>query len=183
MEAAIHLLTRDGVLAGLSLQEVADTARSNRALIHRYFGGRRGLLRAALDRRKRAMAPLAATLRLVDPKKRSVQSFPGFTKDPSFAAIVMLLALDGDDAFEPLPYFTETINDLAAEQRAGVWVESADLLALTVIVEVFIYGYFVMRPSIARQLEMSLLDLDRRVETALSRIAEAFLEGAGGSSP
>src|SRR4051812_47457639 len=50
LDAALELIERDGILAGLNMQETADAAGVNRGLIHHYFGSRRALLRAALDR-------------------------------------------------------------------------------------------------------------------------------------
>jgi len=44
--AALRLLDRDGVLAGLNLREGAAEAGINRGLRHHYFGSRRDLLRA-----------------------------------------------------------------------------------------------------------------------------------------
>ena len=44
--AALDLLGRNGVLAGLNLREVADEAGVNRGLVYHYFGSRRDLLRA-----------------------------------------------------------------------------------------------------------------------------------------
>jgi len=46
--AALELLARNGVLAGLNLREVAAEAGVNRGLVYHYFGSRRDLLRAAL---------------------------------------------------------------------------------------------------------------------------------------
>src|SRR5206468_2454458 len=43
-DAAMRVLRRDGVLSGLSLQDVADEAAVNRALINHYFGNRATLL-------------------------------------------------------------------------------------------------------------------------------------------
>ena len=43
--ASLDGIERDGVLAGLNLQEVADEAGVNRGLVYRYFGSRRELLR------------------------------------------------------------------------------------------------------------------------------------------
>src|SRR5262245_36628667 len=47
-KAALALLERNGVLAGLNLREVAEEAGVNRGLVYHYFGSRRALLRAAL---------------------------------------------------------------------------------------------------------------------------------------
>ncbi|HEX2039342.1 MAG TPA: helix-turn-helix domain-containing protein [Acidimicrobiales bacterium] len=179
MDAAFRLLERDGVLAGLNLQEVADEARVNRGLIHHYFGSRRALLRAALDARKRAFAPLVAQLHRVNPWKRGNAAFREYGRDPRYAQIVMLLALDGDEQFEPLAFLEERLADWKRDQEAGVWTEDADHLALLVVFDVLLYGWFVLRPSVARQLGMSPRTLDRRILNALGRMYQAFAaEGA-----
>src|SRR2546423_12837263 len=53
-DAALALLEREGVLAGLNLQKVADDAGVNRGLVYHYFGSRRGPLRKG--RRRNATA-------------------------------------------------------------------------------------------------------------------------------
>jgi pimeloyl-ACP methyl ester carboxylesterase len=53
-DAALRLLDREGVLAGISLQDVADEAGLSRGLIDHYFGSRQALLRSALEARRRA---------------------------------------------------------------------------------------------------------------------------------
>ncbi|MCP4004306.1 MAG: helix-turn-helix transcriptional regulator, partial [bacterium] len=55
IDAALDLIRRNGVLAGLNLREVADGAGVNRGNIYHYFGSRRELLRAAITRRFEAV--------------------------------------------------------------------------------------------------------------------------------
>src|ERR1700757_4236451 len=50
MDAALELLGERGVLSGLNLREVADSAGVTPANIYHWFGSRQGLLRAALQR-------------------------------------------------------------------------------------------------------------------------------------
>lgn len=50
IDAVLRLLQRDGVLAGVTLREVAKEAGVNHGQIYHYFGTRRGLLRAAIAR-------------------------------------------------------------------------------------------------------------------------------------
>ena len=63
IDAALDLIRRNGVLAGLNLREVADGAGVNRGNIYPYFGSRRELLRAAINRRFEAVAKLRDTFR------------------------------------------------------------------------------------------------------------------------
>ena len=51
IDAALDLIRRNGVLAGLNLREVAAAAGVNRGNIYHYFGSRQELLRAAISRR------------------------------------------------------------------------------------------------------------------------------------
>ena len=55
IEAALELIKRNGILAGLNLREVAAAAGVNRGNIYHYFGSRQELLREAIARRFRAI--------------------------------------------------------------------------------------------------------------------------------
>ncbi|MEZ5249118.1 MAG: hypothetical protein R2713_07880 [Ilumatobacteraceae bacterium] len=57
----------------------------------------------------------------------------------------MLLALDGDRSFEPVPYLQRRLEAFDAEIAAGVWSADADPLALTLLWDVILDGYFTMR--------------------------------------
>ena len=181
MDAALRLLERDGVLAGLNLQEVADEAGVNRGLIHHYFGSRQALLRAALEARRRAAEPLVAELHRLDPWKRGDASFREYVRDPSYAVMVMLLALDGDEQFDPMPFLADRLADSEEERKNGVWEDDADLLALLVMFDVFHCGYFVLRSALARQLGVAEKTLDKRVRATLGRMYESFRSDRVGS--
>ncbi|MEV8634911.1 TetR/AcrR family transcriptional regulator [Streptosporangium sp. NPDC051023] len=163
MEAALRILERDGVLAGLSLQEVADEAGVNRGLIHHYFGGRQALLRAALESRRNAGAERFARVRSRLPEEKEAWAFRVHARDATYPRVVTLLALDGDEEFEPLAYLGQRVEDLERETAEGRVPPGIDLPALLVLWDSFMYGYFVMRPAIARQLGVTEAELDRRV--------------------
>lgn len=174
--AALRLLRRDGVLAGLNMQEVADEASVNRGLIHRWFGSRQALLRAALRSRQEGLAgEVQRSLSESSPARRTDWAVRQYVADPSYAQMVMLLALDGDDAFEPVPYLEQRLHAFAAEIDGGVWADDVDPLALTVLWDVILDGYFTMRPALVRQVGIDAEELDRRVFAAVGRLFGAVL--------
>src|SRR5690349_14226589 len=97
MQAALSLLKRDGVLAGLSLKDVADEAGVNRGLIHHYFGSRQTLLRSALDSEVKTLADRVGMEGYVNPARRGARLFRAQADEMNLARMVMLLALDGDE--------------------------------------------------------------------------------------
>ncbi|GII90573.1 TetR/AcrR family transcriptional regulator [Sinosporangium siamense] len=165
-EAALRLLERDGVLAGLNLQEVADEAGVNRGLIHHYFGSRRALLRAALEARKDAGAEVFARMRTREVPDKELWGFRVNVRNPTYARVLMLLALDGDEDFKPMAYFEDRLADLEREQGES----GLDLAAVLVMWDSFMYGYFVMRTAFARQLGVEPAELDARVMETFARL-------------
>ncbi|MFI6907690.1 TetR/AcrR family transcriptional regulator [Nonomuraea sp. NPDC050394] len=170
MAAALRLLERDGVLAGLSLQAVADEAGVNRGLIHHYFGSRQALLRAALEARKNAGEVPFEQVREDAPADKEAWSFEAHARDSSYARVVALLALDGDEEFAPMPYVERRLADLRRESDEGRLPQDVDLAAILVMWDSFFYGYFVMRTALARQLGVTPEQLDQRVVGTYNRL-------------
>jgi AcrR family transcriptional regulator len=173
MDAALRLLRRDGVLAGLNMQEVADEAGVNRGLIHRWFGSRRELLRAAIRARQQRLAAGTEASMQRSVGSRTRWAVRQYAADPTYAQLVMLLALDGDDDFDPVPYLDARLRAFRREIDEGRWVEDADPLALTIVWDVLLDGYFTMRQALVRQTGVSGEELDRRFFTTLSRLFAA----------
>ena len=173
MAAALRLLERDGVLAGLNLQEVADEAGVNRGLIHHYFGTRRALLRAAIERSNEQIAPNYRQQRELPPAEKGLGQFIAFAQDSRYLKLIALLALDGDDQFEPIMFLGDRVADLQREQAAGTWAADVDLLAFIALWDTFIYGYFLLRDALARQLGWRRRELDGRVLAVLDRMVSA----------
>ncbi len=161
--AALALLQRDGVLAGLNLREVADEAGVNRGFVYHYFGSRGDLLRAALrkDARRRLQKiqsggklPFAARWR----------RFLRIMADESEAVRLMtLLVLDGDIELRTMPLREETGDLLEADKREGNLAPDLDLQAAHAAIVSFTWGYLVYRDALARELELTKDDLDERV--------------------
>lgn len=177
MDAALRLIERDGVLAGLSLREVAIEAGVNRALINRYFGSRGALLRAALDASTRAPRPLVTEFEQIDPQERIGWAFREAVREPRYATMVMLLALDGDEQFQPMPFLPARLAQLEKDQAEGALGEDIDLLALALVFNIVLFGYVVLRSSLARQLGVAPRTLDRRVVAGLEQIFGPFVTG------
>lgn len=174
MAAAIRLLERDGVLAGLNLQEVSDEAGINRGLIHHYFGSRQALLRAALQRGVEANRQGFERGRYRPAEEKGLFELWNYLREPRFARLQTLLALDGDEQFEPIPFYPERLNDAMREQAEGVWSPDTDLPAMLAIWDTFLYGYIVFREALARQMEMPQRQLDTRVFEVLERMFAAI---------
>lgn len=173
MDSALALIERDGILAGLNMQEVADEADVNRGLIHHYFGSRRALLRAALDRALQRDAAASEALRRQSPFQKGAWHFRDFIEDPRFARLVAMLALDGDDGLEPIPHAHERLEDYERERRDGVFVDDIDTVAALTVWDSAILGYALLRDAAGRQFDVPVETLDRRVLAMLARLWQA----------
>nr|BFE60254.1 hypothetical protein GCM10020063_047800 [Dactylosporangium thailandense] len=170
MRAALELLAREGVLAGLNLKDVADEAGVNRGLIHHYFGSRQTLLRNALDMEMHNLAERVGMEAYVNPARRGARSFRAQADEMQLARVVMLLALDGDDELAPIPFYESSLEFLKDEQSRGIWDEDLDPRALLALWYSFLSGYLVLRPALARQLGLAVKTLDARVMSTIGRM-------------
>lgn len=178
MSAAAEMLEREGVLTDLSTQQVADNAGLNRGLIHHYFGGKRELLRAAVAHKIASVAVVNERWRRQPPGRKRRAHFRQSVKDPVFARMIMILALDRDPTLKPIPYVDERLEDLRREQADGFIAEGVDLPALLALWEATISGYAVLRTALGEQLGITPEALDRRV-LALLETQYAVHEGPG----
>lgn len=161
--AALALLRRDGVLAGLNLREVADEAGVNRGFVYHYFGSRGELLRAALrkDARRRlrkirsgGKLPFAARWR---------RFLRVMTVESEVVRLMTLLVLDGDTELRTMPLREETRDLLEADKREGSLAPDLDLQAAHAAIVSFTWGYLVYRNALAREFELTEEELDERV--------------------
>jgi AcrR family transcriptional regulator len=174
MDAALRLLERDGVLAGLNMQEVADEAGVNRGLIHHYFGTRGALLRAALARAAQTAAPRFEERRAIAPLRKGTEHFYASLEDQTFARLTALLALDGDDSFDPVPLAQERLQDLEREKQQGRFEADVDGEALLVVWESVLYGYSLIRNAASRELEVPTAEMDARVLALVGRLMQSL---------
>lgn len=162
-DAALRLLRRNGVLAGINLREVADEAGVNRGLVYHYFGSRRDLLRAALRRdvRDRFDEMLAG------PDASWVERARGHIRAVVHQApaieLVIALVLDRDEKVRILPLHETALADVARRQGSGELRDDLDAEAMHVYRVAAGYGYALLRERMAEELGLDVDELDRRV--------------------
>ena len=176
IDAALGLIWRNGVLAGLNLREVADGAGVNRGNIYHYFGSRRELLRAAIARRFEAVVEsLLADRRgasFVDRRLRSFQS----TDKSQDSHLRALLVIDGDETVDPMPRYEAALSALRQDVIDGEIDRAHDLEALQVALSALLRGYRIFRESFARRIDTDVDDLDERVAATVRTWLEAIAE-------
>ena len=169
-KAALALVERNGVLAGLNLREVAEEAGVNRGLVYHYFGSRRDLLRAALrsdaEERLSDAAPgfgLPAAARY----SRFLRTFVGHRRA---AMLATLLTLDGDDSLHAVPDLQGARGRLARDVAEGALPADIDIDAVHIAMSALVYGYLVFRERFADELGAEPLDLDEQVATVVEQM-------------
>ncbi len=160
--AAVALLRRGGVLAGLNLRQVADEARVNRGLVYQYFGSRRSLLRSALFHRSRPNAEDAVDAAGLPLRERLARLFWTSLRNPEPVRLATLLVLDGDDRPRVLLNRGAGRADLAAEAGRGE-LPVADVEAVQAAIASTIYGYTLLREHLAREIGLPAEELDERM--------------------
>jgi AcrR family transcriptional regulator len=174
-EAALALLRRDGVLAGLNLREVADTAGVNRGLVYHYYGSRGKLLRRALRRRGQ---PNLERLRAADElpaRERWRRFFEIVCAAPEPVELATLLLLDHTEHIRAMPRRDETRRCIERDVADGLVDPELDLVALHTVLVTAVYGYVLYREAFAKELGVPLPELDERVaELLYGRVFDAF---------
>lgn len=148
-KAAVELIEEQGILAGLNLQKVSARAGVARGLVYHHFGSRRELLLAALRRRLPSQGDPSSTGGIPGDLL-----FAASLQDPHSVRLMALLALDGDDSYEPLGL-------LSARFRPSTRDALGACLAL---------GHCLYREAFAAELGIALDDWDRRVFAAWARV-------------
>lgn len=171
--AAIALLRRGGVLAGLNLREVADEAGVNRGLVYQYFGSRRALLRSALFHRSRPNAEDAVDAAGLPLRRRLARLFWKSLRNPEPVVLASLLVLDGDDRPRVLLNRGAGREALAAEAARGE-LPVEDVEAVQAAIASTIYGYTLLREHLAREIGLPAGELDERMARCLE---EMFARG------
>ncbi len=172
IDAALDLIRRNGVLAGLNLREVADGAGVNRGNIYHYFGSRRELLRAAINRRFEAVVEsILADRRGASFVERRLRSFRSIDKSQD-SELRALLAIDGDETVDPMPRYEAALSSLRQDVIDGDIDRAHDLEALQVALSSLARGYQIFREPYAKRIDADANDLDRRV----AKIVRTWLE-------
>jgi AcrR family transcriptional regulator len=170
VQAALDILQREGVLAGLSLQDIAQQAGVSRGNIYNYFGTRRELLRRALRIRYIELGERLGSNPppFVERKLRFVGGPPGIHYGTD---VLSLLVLDGDDDIVAMPFFEDVMTGMHSSVDVGdIHPDHAgDLEALHITITAATRGYNLLRPAYARQLGVSIDELDERVRKVMTR--------------
>ncbi len=165
IDAALDLIRRNGVLAGLNLREVADGAAVNRGNIYHYFGSRRELLRAAITRRFEAVVDsLLADRRGVSFVERRLRTFRSTDKIQD-SQLRALLVIDGDETVDPMPQYEAALSALRQDVIDGDIDRAHDLEALQVALSALSRGYRIFREPFATRIDIDVEELDERVAT------------------
>lgn len=172
--AALDLLGRNGVLAGLNLRAVADEAGVNRGLVYHYFGSRRDLLRSALrtdvEQRMSAFTPgheLPAAA-------RSERFFRTTLDHRQAVVLAMLLVLDGDTAVRLMPDLDGAYERQARDVDEGSLAADVDGVALHVAVSSLVYGYMALRDRMSDEVGVDVAALDDRVAAVVHRLVDGL---------
>lgn len=175
--AALTLIERNGVLAGLNLREVADVAGVNRGLVYHYFGTRHDLLRSALRRNVRQQF---GTIRAVDEPSRFGDrwrhAMSGISRYASKVRLLTLLLLDGDTKLDVVPDLDRTQQLLAQDRAVGLIPEDADPIALHTVILAQSYGYALLRAHLAAEFRIGVRELDRRVAELVERLGNGLTD-------
>lgn len=175
MEAALKLLERDGVLAGLNISEVAKEVGVTPANIYHYFKSRQGLLRAAINRQLQELTRESERDREELPWPERTRCGFEFVRDNPELSLLALLALDNDDEYELAPFLDSVRRVLDRDEKLGILVDDVDHQVMHMVFIALGYGYAIFARGAARQLEMSTEEFDRRAQDVFARMLTAFI--------
>jgi AcrR family transcriptional regulator len=184
MEAALRLLRRDGVLAGLNISEVAKEVGVTPANVYHYFGSRQGLLRSAINHRinseiKRMTEEARARGEMKDSTtehwfERARSGFDFLAANPELG-LAALLALDGDKEFRINPRLEEVRAVIERDKAAGYLFADLDPDVMYSLFNAAAFGFAVFGGVAARQLGLSEEEFQRRSQAVIDRAVLAFV--------
>jgi AcrR family transcriptional regulator len=176
IDAALDLIKRNGVLAGLNLREVAAAAGVNRGNIYHYFGSRQELLRAALTRRFKVFVDgLTADSEGRSFVERRLRPFQSHVSGQD-SHLRALLVIDGDESVDPMPAYEAMIQSLRQDVVEGDIDSAHDLEALQVALSASLRGYRIFRESYAKRIGANVEELDERVASITRTWLEAMAD-------
>ena len=169
-KAALLLLERNGVLAGLNLRQVADEAGVNRGLVYHYFGSRRDLLRAALRSGVGERMSDFGPGRPLPAPARNERFLRTMLHHQQAAMLATLLILDGDRGVRMVPDPAGTRERIRRDVDEGHLPTDVDADGLHAALAALVYGYVVMRDHLADELDVEVQALDEQVATTIDRL-------------
>ncbi|HEY3687130.1 MAG TPA: TetR/AcrR family transcriptional regulator [Streptosporangiaceae bacterium] len=177
LDAALRLLDRDGVLAGVNLREVAKEAGVNHGQIYQYFGSRQSLLRAAIARQMKDNQPDPARHWKLPFAARRRAMWRWSLRQRHTLKLEALLALDGDPRLVIFPALDRTRESLARDTRDGALTSEVDPEVAHAMTAAAYLGYAIFRETFARELGLPPDELDRRAAVVYDRMV-AGLRGS-----
>ena len=175
-QAALLLLERNGVLAGLNLRQVAEEAGVNRGLVYHYFGSRRDLLRAALRANVAERISDFLPGRAMSAPARYERFFRTMLGHRQAGVLAALLILDGDQGVRMVPDPAGTRERIRRDVDAGVLPPDIDEDGLHAAFASLIYGYMVLRDQLAGEFDVDADKLDEQVATTIERLLGALAD-------
>ena len=182
LKAALLVLERNAPLSGVSLREVANEAGVNHGQIYQYFGSRQELLRAAirlrvtnssLERRQHWQLPWMS-------RKRRMWRWA--LEQQEVIRLFALLALDDEDV-DIFPDLELTIQSLERDKEIGALPPDCDAIVIHAKAGVTYYGYAIFRTAIARRLDLSEKELDKRAAAAYDLILRGLAAAPHDDTP
>ena len=173
MDAALEQLLSKGALAGLNLREVADAVGVTPANIYYFFGGRQGLLRAAINRELELLAgPMEDVLgsSFIDGR---VRMFDEILQLPALRLSALLAHHDPE--YEPLPFLSANREEWQRQVDEGLVPADLDLEALYLVAASTTMGMSIYAAAAARQLGIEERELVERTRTMLEQAIKALL--------
>jgi AcrR family transcriptional regulator len=170
LDAALRLLKRDGVLAGLNLREVADEAGVNRGLIYQRYGSRQELLRAAISDLGWTSQPVFHEGRSLPFAERRQAVFESALDADETLRLLALLALDAREPITIFPMLERTREDLARDVASGAIADDVDPLVAHFLTAATYMGYAVYREHFARDAGIDPDELDRRARATFAQM-------------
>jgi TetR/AcrR family transcriptional regulator, repressor for neighboring sulfatase len=168
IEALVRLLKTRSI-ARISVREIAAEAGMNHGLVHRHFGSKDDLVRAAARR-------LSEELHGGDPVQRgmSASSFAQLRARPELARVVARACLDGPGVvLEQAAPSPERLEELVAPVRRALerlgFGEAVDPYVLNGLATAALLGWFVFKPLLGDGFGLSA-DADDRVAALLERL-------------
>ena len=177
LETTFELFQRDGIFAGINLKEVADRSGVNRGQIYQYFGDRRSLLRAAVAYRIQIWMQGAKRHFDLSFAQRRRAMFRSALENPDTTLVEALLALDGDPDYHPMPELTRTREALERDLATCHLPAGSDAIAMHAFMVAAYKGYIVFRTALARDIGISVQELDKRILKVHDQVAD-ILAGA-----
>ncbi len=145
IDATLRLLVSRPV-AGVSVRDIAAEAGVNHGLVHRHFGSKDGLIRAAVERASRVVYQ-------ADTPPRASWFFERLREHPELAILVARACLDGPAELlaiaAPPPELLRKLADRLAPLLAGIGARDVDAYFANALWTSALLGWFVFKPMLA----------------------------------